>query len=100
MKTVLILACLILAVFGLSEFMHILKLYQIFPKPKLLTHIVVDLKNETATKQIRYICEQYLWYGKRYADFIVFDATSLDDENYIAAKTVAEKYGFKINERI
>lgn len=100
MKIVLMLLCVVFAVLGLSEFLHIIKLFFIFPKRKLCAHIVVNLQNETAQKQILYICEQYFWHGKSFADFIVFNANSLNEENYLHAKAIAEKYGFKLSQRI
>lgn len=96
MKIVLMILCIVFAVFGLSEFLHIVKLFFIFPKRKLWAHIVVNLQNETAEKQILYVCEQYKWHGKSFADFIVFNANSLNEENYSHAKIIAEKYGFKL----
>lgn len=96
MKIVLMLLCIVFAVFGLSEFLHIVRLFFIFPKRKLWAHIVVNLQNETAQKQILYVCEQYKWHGKSFADFIVFNGSALSEENYLYAKIIAEKYGFKL----
>ncbi len=100
MKIVLIFVGIVFAVFGFSEFLHILKLGLVFPNPKLYSHIVVNLQNETAEKQILYVWEQYLWHRNSYADFIIFNASALDEENYSRAKEIAEKYGIKLTGRI
>lgn len=100
MKTVLILVCIVFAVFGLGEFLHILKLFAIFPHRKLWAHLVVNLQNETAEKQTLYVCEQYIWHGENFADFIVLNADNLSRENYERCKNIADKYGIKITERV
>ncbi len=100
MKTVLFFVILVFAVFGLSEFLHILKLFWIFPKRKLWAHLFVNLQNETAEKQVLFACEQYIWHGKNFADFIVLNADNLNTENYEKCKNIADKYGIKITERI
>ncbi len=100
MKTLLIVIAFIFAVFGFSEFLHSLKLYCVFPKRKLCAHIVCNLQNETAEKQIAFVCEQYLWQGADYADFLIFNGDLLCDKVYESAKIVAEKYGFTVSRRI
>ncbi len=100
MKIVLMLICFLFAVFGLSEFLHILKLFWLFPKRKLWAHLVVNLQNETAERQMVYVCEQYLWHGENFADFIVFNADNLNIENYERCKNIAQKYGMKITKKI
>ncbi|MBE6787679.1 MAG: hypothetical protein E7537_04965 [Ruminococcaceae bacterium] len=100
MKTVLIVMCFIFAVFGISEFLHAVKLYFAFPKRKLWAHIVVNLQNDTAEKQISFVCEQYLWHGADYADFIVFNGNNLCEETYERANNVAQKYGFEVSRTI
>lgn len=96
MKTFLLLVFLIFAVFGLSEFLHILKLFIIFPKRRLYSHLVVNLQNKTAEKQLLYICEQYKWHGKSFADFIVLGVGELDTQTYNKCKSIANRYGIEI----
>ncbi len=95
MKILLFFLLLVLAVFGFSEFLHILKLKTIFPKRRLYSHIVINLQNGIAEKQIVYVCEQMLWHGKNFADFIVLNVENLDKENYELCKGIAEKYDIK-----
>ncbi len=100
MKIVLMLLCIVFAVFGLSEFLHIVRLFLIFPKRKLLAHIVVNLQNETAEKQLLYVCEQYKWHGKSFADFIVLGVSNLDMQTYNKCKSIADRYGIEIPKNI
>ncbi len=100
MKTFLLLIFLIFAVFGLSEFLHILKLFIIFPKRRLYSHLVVNLQNKTAEKQLLYICEQYKWHGKSFADFIVLGVGELDAQSYKKCKNIADKYGISIPPKV
>jgi len=96
---ILFLSLLVFAVFGFSEFLHILRLKIIFPKRKMYAHIVINLQKDTAEKQLLYACEQWLWYGKNYADFIVPNVSALDDESYENCKQIAQKYGVKFPEK-
>ncbi len=100
MKIILFFVLLLFALFGFCEFLHILKLYIIFPKRKLYSHLVVNLQNDTAQKQLMYVCEQFLWYGKSYADFIVPFCDNLDDETFNKCKLIAQKYGIDFPTRI
>ncbi len=96
---ILFIILLIFGVFGFSEFLHILRLKVIFPKRKMYSHLVINLQNGTAEKQLMYACEQMLWYGKNYADFIVPNVSALDDESYKNCKEIAQKYGVKFPEK-
>ena len=98
MKIVFLVVVLLFAIFGLSEFLHILKLKIIFPKKNLNSHVVVNLQNGIAEKQLFFVCEQMRWYGKNYADFIIPIVSNLDEESYINCKQIAEKYGVIIPE--
>ena len=96
MKMLLSLVLLIFAVFGFSEFLHILKLKIIFPRRKMCSHIVVNLQNDTAEKQLLYACEQYNWHRGDFADFIVLSCENLDDETDIRCSEIAKKYNKKV----
>ena len=96
---ILFLILLTFAVFGFSEFLHILRLKFIFPKRKMYSHLVINLQNSTAEKQLIYACEQMLWYGGNYADFIVPDVSALNEESYKNCKEIAQKYGINFPEK-
>ncbi len=100
MKPIIFIIIFVFAIFGLSEFLHILKLYFIFPKRKMYSHLVINLQNNTAEKQLLYAYEQYTWHGEGYADFLVFNCDNLSDEVYERCRVIANKYGLKYPERI
>lgn len=96
MEYVGLIILLVFAVFGFSEFLHILKLYIVFPKAKTDSKLVVRLKNDTAEKQTLHTCEQFCWYGKRFASDIVFECDELKAQVYERCRRIALKYGIKI----
>ena len=96
MEYIALIVLLIFAVFGFSEFLHILKLYIVFPKAKIDSRLVVKLKNTTAERQILHTCEQFCWYGKRFANDITFECGDLETEVFERCKKIALKYGIKI----
>lgn len=87
---------LVFAIFGFSEFLHILKLFIVFPKAKINSCLVVKLKNATAEKQMLHTCEQFCWYGKRFADSITFKYEGLDEPIFERCQKIAQRYGMKI----
>lgn len=96
MEIFCLLGLLCFAIFGFSEFLHILKLHIVFPKAKINSVLVVKLFNVTAENQALYACEQYRWYGKRFADTITFDCTKLSVDVYKRCQKICEKYGIEI----
>ncbi len=100
MQPIVFIILLIFAIFGFSEFLHILKGFLIFPKRKMCSHIVINLQNETAEKQLLYAIEKYTWFGSGYADFLVLNCENLSDEVYERCKKIAQKYDIKYPERI
>jgi hypothetical protein len=100
MKIIIFLIILGFAVFGFSEFLHLIKLKFIFPKAKLYAHLVINLQNDTAEKQLLYVCEQYNWHGKSFADFIVPFCDNLDNDTFERTREIAQNYGVKLPERI
>lgn len=80
----------VLALAGLSEFIHIVKLYIIGPKRKAVTYSVVFLDKAYVKEQIDYIISETLWYGKSMAQYIIAvrpDNCIIDNE-----KTVQKNY--------
>ena len=100
MKAIIFLIILVFAVFGFSEFLHLLKLRLIFPRRRLCAHFVINLQNDTAEKQLLYVCEQYKWHGKSFADFIVPFCDNLDDDTFERTREIAQEHGIKFPERI
>lgn len=100
MKPFVLIILLVFAIFGFSEFLHILKLHFIFPKRKMYSHLVINLQNTTAEKQLLYAIEQYNWFGTGYADFLVLNCENLSNDVYNRCKKIAEKYDIKYPERI
>ena len=100
MQPIIFIIILFFAILGFSEFLHILKLFIIFPKRKMCSHIVINLQNDYAEKQLLYAVEQYTWLGSGYADFLVLDCSNLDDEVYKRCKIIAQKYDINYPERI
>ena len=84
------------ALFGFCEFLHIVKLKIIYSKPKIHSCLLMQLENGIAEKQLLFACEQYRWYGNKFADLIVPICDKLDDETYARCKKIAEKYEVEI----
>lgn len=96
MEYVCLFVLLIFALFGFSEFLHILKLFIAFPRAKINSRLIVRLKNSIAEKQLLHTCEQFCWYGKRFANDICFECEDLESEVYERCKKIAARYGIKI----
>ncbi len=96
MKIVLFLIMLFFALFGFSEFLHLIKLKIIFPKRKMYTYLFVNLKNSTAQQQLAFACEQFCWYGDKFAERLVISCKNLDDDTYLKCQEIAQKYNVKL----
>ncbi len=96
MELFCLLSLLAFAVFGFSEFLHIIRLYIVFPKAKINSCLVIKLRDANAEKQALYACEQFRWYGRRFADSISFDCDSLSKDVYNRCQKICEKYGIEI----
>ncbi len=96
MKFLLFFIVLVFALLGLSEFLHILKLKTILPKGNPNVRVVVTLSEETAIKQLEFVCEQYLWLGVKYADEIIALAYDLSDETCFECEKFAKLNDIKI----
>lgn len=96
MKILAFIILVIFAVFGFSEFLHIVRMFLIFPQKKVNTKVVIELQNGIAEKQLLYVCEQYNWYGKYFADAVYVNTDNLDEENYNNCKAIAKKYDIEI----
>ncbi len=96
MELLIYLIFIVFSIFGLSEFLHILKLFIIYPKAKINSCLVIKLNDATAEKQTEYTCEQFCWYGKRFADSLKFDCEDLSLECYEKCRKITERYGIII----
>lgn len=96
MKFLLFFVVFVFALLGLSEFLHILKLKFILPKGKPNVRVVVNLKEETALKQLEFVCEQYSWLGVKYADEITALAYNLSHKTFFECEKFAKINGIKI----
>ena len=95
MKLLLFCVFLLLSLFGLCEFLHLLKLIVIFPKRKMNATLVVMLNEETAIKQTVFAGEQLKWLGSKYADRIIIVAENLSADIAFECEQQAEKYNLK-----
>ncbi len=97
MQTVFFLVVLVFAVLGFSEFLHIIKSFINSKNAKTGTTLFVDLKDGIAEKQVIYVCENSVWYGKRYADSVVFKTDGIDEKTRENCRHIALKYGLKFD---
>ncbi|MBO5089397.1 MAG: hypothetical protein J6C27_00585 [Clostridia bacterium] len=95
MKLLLFLVFLLLSLFGLCEFLHLIRLIMIFPKRKMNATLVVVLKEETAIRQMMFAGEQLKWLGSKYADRIIIVAENLSADTVLECEQLASKYNLK-----
>lgn len=80
-KGILIAALLVLAVSGICEIIHLIRLSLVSDGKKNTNYALVFLRNGRALCQLRYMYEQFLWQGNAYADTIIgIDYDLCDDE--------------------
>ena len=82
----------VLAVFGLSEIIHLLRIYIYLPKKKALSYLVIKLSPDDAESQLRVVGEQYLWQGKKLADNVVAVNDVLSVELKESCERIAKRY--------
>ena len=80
LKYILIALCLIFALFGLSEFLHLLKL-KFISGNKAATYSLLLLSDNMPDRQIAYAGEQRLWHGNAYADHIIAVNAGISDKD-------------------
>lgn len=97
MQTVVFLVVLVFAVLGFSEFLHIIKSFLNSKGAKTGTTLIVDLKDGIAENQVIYVCENLVWYGKRYADNVVFKTNKIDEKTRENCRYIALRYGFEFD---
>lgn len=87
---------LVLFIFGLCEFIHLLHMFLIFPNRRMNSTLVVMLNEETALNQIIYAGEQMRWLGDKFADRVLLVAENLDEVLLFECEELSLKYNFKI----
>lgn len=92
-EAILIAAGVILAVFGLSELLHTVRLAFIFKKKEVKLLSVVFLKPESAVAQLCFAAEQRKWHGGDFAEYVVAVTDDITDEELIECKEIARKDG-------
>lgn len=95
MKLLLFFLFLLLAIFGLCEFLHLIKLLLVFPKREMNSTLVVMLREETAIKQTVFAVEQLKWLGNKYADRVIIVAENLSTDTLHECERLAKKYNLK-----
>lgn len=79
-ETVLLAIGVILAVSGLCELIHTIRLFFIMPKKGRRGMMIIWLKSGIAEQQIKFAQTQYAWYGDTYADHIIAVTSELCEE--------------------
>ena len=80
-KGFLMATLLVLAVAGICEIIHLIRLHLVSDGKKNTNYALVFLRNGRALCQLRYAYEQFLWQGNGYADTIIgIDYELTDDE--------------------
>lgn len=96
MKIFIFAILFIFAIFGLSEFLHVIKLKVFRPKEKMCWHIVINLQNPIAERQMMFAFEQLKWHGRDFADFIIFNCDDLNSDTYVRCNEIANKYNVNL----
>ena len=96
MKFLLFFVCILLAIFGLCEILHNFKLWLIFPKRDINSTLVVFLNEQTATEQMVFVGEQFLWLGQKFANRVIAVAENFSDQTLSDCHKLAVKYGIKL----
>lgn len=91
MKYIIAAGVLCLALLGLTELLHMLKLLLIKPEKRAIVYSLIILHGDTPERQLLPAIEQRLWLGGDYCDHIIaVDISSVDDGE---CRSLAEKYG-------
>ena len=70
-KAILLTAVALLAIAGLCEFLHSLRIFFILPERPYHNFGIVFLKNNKAVRQLKFAVEQRKWMGVHYCEHIV-----------------------------
>lgn len=89
-KIILIILLGIMALLGLTEMFHAVKLIFISPDESAAAYSVIVLSPGYAVEQLRYAYEQRLWLGSAYADDIIAVVSRLDSDEISECESFAE----------
>lgn len=93
-EAILITAGMILAVFGLGELLHTLRLAFIFKKKEVKLLSVVFLRQGGAVSQLCFAAEQKNWLDGDFAEYVVAVTDGLSDDELAECREIAEQNGF------
>ena len=79
-KGILIASLLVLAVAGICEIIHLIRLYLVSDGKKNINYALVFLRSGRAVNQLQFMYEQLLWQGGSYADTIIGIDYGLSEE--------------------
>ncbi|MBQ8203296.1 MAG: hypothetical protein IJZ75_03350 [Clostridia bacterium] len=79
-KGILISCVFLLAVAGICEVIHLIRLYFVSDGKKMPTYSLVFLRQGRAINQLRYEYEQRLWQGGTYAETVIAVDKELDED--------------------
>ena len=90
---ILITIGVILAIWGLCELLHNLRLISIFKAKNVKLLSVVFLKPNRAVSQLNFAAEQKNWLGGDFAEYIIGVTDGIDGEELKECKHIAENRG-------
>ncbi len=81
-KIVLMTVVILLAIAGLCELLHSIRLFFVLPERRYYNYSVIHLKCGKAVRQLRSAVIQQKWLGVCYSEYVVavYDATLTDNE--------------------
>lgn len=82
----------LLCILGLAEVIHAIRLYIFSPRKKPLSYMVIYLNADDPESQLKYVGEQYLWQGSRFADNVIAINTALSGEVLETCEKISAKY--------
>ena len=92
-EAILISAGVILAVWGLSELLHTIRLATILRKKEVKLLSVVFLKPSSAILQLSFALEQKRWLGGDFAEYVVGVTDAIEGEELGVCKRFAKENG-------
>ncbi len=95
MEIIIYLLLLFLSVVGLCDIIHCVRLSLLDIKGEANKIICCKLNGKFADLQLRFVIEQYNWFGRKYADKVIA-ISYLDDERLIdRCKYIADRHNIQ-----